>query len=129
VRAKSGGTILTAPSAKGSTAAQGTPLAVIADLTQLVVNLKVPEKQYDLFRNDPSSLVVTVSRHGEPRLATVLSSTHHRGQSKVFGVRCLLSGDVRRSRAMSSLPHAMTSPPGGALQQTVRKADGSVLRV
>jgi membrane fusion protein (multidrug efflux system) len=132
VRAKSGGTILTAPSAKGSTAAQGTPLAVIADLTQLVVNLKVPEKQYDLFQNDPSSLVVTVSRPdgGASVSATVLSvDPYIEPQSKVFGVRCLLSGDVSAFRPgmyvtaviAYDIHHQVASLP-----QTVRKADGSV---
>ncbi|MFA6775929.1 MAG: efflux RND transporter periplasmic adaptor subunit [Sphaerochaetaceae bacterium] len=131
VRAKTGGTIITAPSAKGSTAAQGTPLAVIADLGDLIVNLKVPEKEYDLFRSDPDSLMVTVVRPegGAKVTAKVLNvDPYIQPQSKVFGLRCRLLGDVSAFRpgmyvkAIISYDRHENVP---TLSQTVRKADGS----
>lgn len=68
VKAPVDGTILIADQAVGATAAQGTPLAVLADLTNQVVRLKVPEKYFDLFTMERENLVVTVIRPAEKSL-------------------------------------------------------------
>ena len=49
VTAKTSGTILKTILSKGSTASQGTPIATIADLTNLTVNLNLGEQYFALF--------------------------------------------------------------------------------
>jgi membrane fusion protein (multidrug efflux system) len=131
VRAKASGTILTTSSAKGSTAAQGSSLAVIADLGNLVVNLKVPEKNYDIFLKKQGTIKVTVSRPdgSSSCLAEVLSiDPYIQAQSKVFGVKCKLIGDVSGLRpgmyvkATVEYDQRKSVP---LLPQKIRKADGS----
>jgi len=131
VKAKASGTILTAPSAKGSTAAQGTPLAVIADLDDLVVNLKVPEKAYDLFLTGHDSLSVTVTKPGSDvsvRAKVLSIDPFIQVQSKVFGVRCRLLGDVSGFRPGMYVKAVIAYDAHDdvfSLPQTVRKPDGS----
>lgn len=62
VTAHASGTILRTVSSQGSTAVKGTPIAVIADITDLVVNLDLGEKYYSLFtsgREDSIRITVT----------------------------------------------------------------------
>lgn len=65
VKAPVDGTVLMADSAVGSIGSTGSPVAVIADLTNQVVRLKVPEKYFDLFTLEKENLVVTVTRPAE----------------------------------------------------------------
>ncbi len=75
VKAPVDGTILIADQAVGGTAAQGTPLAVLADLTNQVVRLKVPEKYFDLFTIEKENLAVTVIRPAEKSLGLMTGAT------------------------------------------------------
>ncbi len=65
VRAPVDGTILIADQATGSVASQSQPIAVLADLTNQVVRLKVPEKYFDLFTLERDKLTVEVTRPAE----------------------------------------------------------------
>ena len=65
VRAPVDGTILIADQAVGGVGTQTQPVAVLADLTNQVVRLKVPEKYFDLFNLEREALVVTVTRPAE----------------------------------------------------------------
>ena len=60
VKAPVSGTVLQAPSAKGSVAGVGHPLAVISDLDNLVVKISIPEKYYSTMKDGMESLRVTV---------------------------------------------------------------------
>ncbi len=62
VKAHASGTVLKTISSKGSTAVKGTPIALIADITDLVVNLNLGEKYYSLFTGDTSNLSITVTK-------------------------------------------------------------------
>ncbi len=62
VVAHASGTVLKTISSKGSTAQKGTPIALIADITNLVVNLNLGEKYYSLFTSDNTNLKITVTK-------------------------------------------------------------------
>ncbi len=64
VKAPVSGTILIADSAEGSLGATTQPLMVLADMTNLVVRLKVPEKYFDLFATRKDDISLTVTRPG-----------------------------------------------------------------
>lgn len=68
VRAPVAGTILIADQATGSLANQSQPLAVLADLSNQVVRLKVPEKYFDLFTLERENLTVKVTRPAEKNM-------------------------------------------------------------
>ena len=55
------GTVLKTVSSKGSTAVKGTPVAMIADLDNLVVNLNLGEQYYSLFK-DGADYPITITR-------------------------------------------------------------------
>jgi len=65
VRAPVDGTILIADQAVGGVGTQTQPVAVLADLTNQVVRLKVPEKYFDLFNLERDALTVKVTRPAE----------------------------------------------------------------
>ncbi len=67
VTAKTSGTILKTILSKGSTASQGTPIATIADLTNLTVNLNLGEQYFALFsdayaKGTQSDYKITITR-------------------------------------------------------------------
>ncbi|MCQ2597384.1 MAG: efflux RND transporter periplasmic adaptor subunit [Treponema sp.] len=64
VKAPVSGTILMADSAEGSIGATSQPLAVLANMEDLVVRLKVPEKYFDLFVTRKDEIRLTVTRPG-----------------------------------------------------------------
>ena len=68
VRAPVEGTILIADQAVGGIANQSQPVAVLADLSNQVVRLKVPEKYFDLFTLERENLTVKVTRPAEKNM-------------------------------------------------------------
>lgn len=64
VRAPISGTVLSAPLARGNVGSQQQPIAIIADLSELVVRLNVPEKYFDLFNENSAELFAYVRRGG-----------------------------------------------------------------
>ena len=106
VRAPVDGTILIADQAVGDIGNQSQPIAVLADLTNQVVRLKVPEKYFDLFNLERDSLVVTVTRPAEKDMYedAVTSATieniapYVSPQSKNFIVVCHLDEPGQRFR-------------------------------
>ncbi|HBB42015.1 MAG TPA: hypothetical protein DEO40_02550 [Treponema sp.] len=132
VRSKSSGTVITVMSAKGSTAAQGQPVAVVADLSALVVNLKVPEKYYTLIAQNKDSLSISVihpdsgeSFSAEPGPIDPYVSP----QTKTFNVECRLSGNVSLLRPGMFVKTKIvykTFSNVPVLNQSIRKTDGSV---
>lgn len=106
VKAPVDGTILIANQAVGSIGNTGTPIAVIADLNNQVVRLKVPEKYFDLFTIEKENLVVKVTRPAEKGMYedAVTSATieniapYVSPESKNFEVVCKLDEPGERFR-------------------------------
>ena len=106
VRAPVSGTILIANQAVGSIGATGTPVVVLADLTNQVVRLKVPEKYFDLFTLEKDNLTVKVTRPAEKSMyedAVTSASIENIApyvspESKTFEVVCHLDEPGTRFR-------------------------------
>jgi len=106
VKAPVEGTVLIANQAVGSIGNTGTPVAVIADLTDQVVRLKVPEKYFDLFTIEKENLTVTITRPAEKGMYddAVTSATieniapYVSPESKNFEVVCKLDEPGERFR-------------------------------
>ncbi len=62
VTAHASGTVLKTVSSKGSTAIKGTPIALLADISDLVVNLNLGEKYYSLFTDGSTTPTITVTK-------------------------------------------------------------------
>ena len=106
VRAPVDGTILIADQAVGGVGNQSQPVAVLADLSNQVVRLKVPEKYFDLFTLERDKLTVTVTRPAEKNMyedAVTTASIENIApyvspQSKNFIVVCRLDEAGERFR-------------------------------
>ena len=106
VKAPVDGTILIADQAVGEVGNQSQPVAVLADLSNQVVRLKVPEKYFDLFTLERDSLQVTITRPAEKNMFedAVTSATieniapYVSPQSKNFIVVCHLDDPGDRFR-------------------------------
>lgn len=106
VRAPVDGTVLIADLAVGSIGTQTQPVAVLADLSNQVVRLKVPEKYFDLFTLERENLVVSVIRPAEKNMyedavttATIENiAPYVNPQSKNFQVVCHLDEPGNRFR-------------------------------
>ena len=106
VKAPVDGTILIADQAVGGVGNQSQPVAVLADLSNQVVRLKVPEKYFDLFTLERDSLQVTVTRPAEKNMYedAVTSATieniapYVSPESKNFIVVCRLDEPGSRFR-------------------------------
>ena len=106
VRAPVDGTILIADQAVGGIGNQSQPVAVLADLSNQVVRLKVPEKYFDLFTLERDKLTVKVTRPAEKNMYddAVTSATieniapYVSPQSKNFIVVCRLDEAGERFR-------------------------------
>ena len=106
VKAPVDGTILIADQAVGGVGNQSQPVAVLADLSNQVVRLKVPEKYFDLFTLERDSLQVTVTRPAEKNMyedavtnATIENiAPYVSPESKNFIVVCRLDEPGNRFR-------------------------------
>ena len=106
VRAPVDGTILIADQAVGGIGNQSQPVAVLADLTNQVVRLKVPEKYFDLFNLERENLTVKVTRPAEKNMyedavttATIENiAPYVSPESKNFIVVCHLDNPGERFR-------------------------------
>ena len=100
------GTVLVADLAVGSIGTTSSPVAVIADLNDQVVRLKVPEKYYDMFILQRENLVVKIIRPADSNMYedAVTSATieniapYVSAESKTFQVVCHLDEPGERFR-------------------------------
>jgi len=60
VKAKTSGVVQKTLASKGAAASKGTPIAIIADPENLVVDLKINEKYYSLFKENQEELETTI---------------------------------------------------------------------
>lgn len=132
VKAPVSGTVLLAPLAKGSIAAAPNPVAVIADLSNQIVNIQVPEKYFDIFTAHKNQLSITVERpnSGTSTTAQVISiDPYIKPESKVFLVKCQLRGDLSYFRPGMYVLASITYDSKDnvyLLPQSARKTDGSL---
>lgn len=136
VTAPVSGTVLMAPSAKGSIGASQQPVAIIADLENQVVRLDVPEKYFDLFNKNRGELKAVVTRPASGTVSPEVSTTatietiapYIQPESKVFEVVCRLEGsldDFRPGMYVKVTVVYETWEDVATIAQTVRKVDGS----
>ena len=93
------GTILMLSGAVGSIGTSDSPIAVIANLDNLIVNVTVPEKYYHKINSNKESLKINVVRRtGEEEYSTTATlvsvSPYIDPTTKTFKVKVRLSGDV-----------------------------------
>lgn len=137
VTAKESGTIQKKLASKGSAASTGTPIAIIADLNELVVNVNVGEQYYDLFTH-PENLTVTVTRPASFYSAEVTSSAeiifvapYVDSTSKNFQMQVKLKDnlDSFRPGMYVKVDVVYATETGYALPARVRKMDNSAYYV
>ena len=127
------GTILMSSGAVGSIGTSDSPIAVIANLDNLIVNVTVPEKYYHKINSNKESLKINVVRRtGEEEhstTATLVSvSPYIDPTTKTFKVKVRLSGDVSlfRPGMMVSVEIVYNEEEVLSLPQSIKKLDGSV---
>ncbi len=136
VKASISGTVLIADQAVGSIGVQTTPVAVIADLEDQVVRLKVPEKYFDLFMMEKDNIRISVTRPGQDGMyddavttATIETiAPYVNAESKNFVVVCRLDNPGDRFRPgmfvkTTVIYRSYENQP--LLPLTARKLDGS----
>ena len=131
VTAPVSGTILDKTTTVGSLVGNQSPLAVLADLSTLVVKVQIPESYYPLFWANREQLKVFLSHPNwsEPIAAEVLTlDPYIQSTSKVFSLECLLSPSaelVRPGMSVSVTIMYEQEDDIPLLPQSIRKSDGS----
>ena len=127
------GTILMSNGAVGSIGTSDSPIAVIANLDNLIVNVTVPEKYYHKINSNKESLKINVVRRtGEEEYSTTATlvsvSPYIDPTTKTFKVKVRLSGDVSlfRPGMMVSVEIVYNEEEVLSLPQSIKKLDGSV---
>lgn len=106
VKAPVSGTVLMADMSVGSIGSTGQPVAVIADLSEQVIRLSVPEKYFDLFQMQKDSIRMSVTRPAQKGLyedavssCTIENiSPYISAESKNFQVVCRIDEPGERFR-------------------------------
>lgn len=136
VKASVDGTVLMADLAVGSVGTQSQPVAVLADLSNQVVRLKVPEKYFDLFSLERENLSVIITRPAEKDMyedavttATIDTiAPYVSPQSKNFQVVCHLDDPGERFRPGMYVKVSVTykiHKDASVMPLQVKKMDGS----
>ncbi len=136
VKASVSGTVLIADQAVGAIGVQTSPVAVIADLADQVVRLKVPEKYFDLFMMEKDHIRISVLRPGQTGMYDDAETTatietiapYVNPESKNFVVVCRLDNPGERFRPgmyvkVTAVYRTYENQP--LLPLTARKLDGS----
>lgn len=136
VKAPISGTVIMAPSSQGSIGTITSPVAVLADITSLIVNLEIPEKYYTIFNDNLDSLRITVHRLGqyeasEVEAGAVIESIapYINPESKTFALRLKLSDHIQDFKPGMYIKVDIAYDYHSevyALPQRVKKSDGSV---
>ena len=98
------GIVLVADQAVGDIGNQQSPVAIVADLNNLVLRLKVPEKYFDLFVSEKENLSVKITRPAEKNLfeaerlktRVTYDAPYVSPQNKTFEVVCRLTQNSER---------------------------------
>ncbi len=134
VKAPVSGTVLKNMKHKGDIATNTAPMAVIADLDRLEVNLQVPEKYFALFNESSNSMEITVTRptDGVSSSAHIISiAPYIDGQSKTFAMKLGLDEPKFFRPGMYIKAEIIYDKVQDALilPQSVRKPDGAMYAV
>jgi len=134
VKAPVSGTVLMAPSAKGSVGTTTQPLAVIADLSELKVSLNVPERYFDIVTSRQGDLEIEVSRdNGKIQTKGILKSvgTYIDPTSKTFKVEFELEDPSLFRPGMFIKAKITYEKHEGlmTLPQSIRRSDGGVFYI
>lgn len=97
IKAPISGTILNAPLSKGSLGNPQQPIAVIADLNNLVVRLNIPEKYFGLFTDTQKSLIVYISK------SKTAYNSEIRANAKTDTVSPYIQADTKTFRTVFTL--------------------------
>ena len=125
------GTLLMKNSSVGSLAGGQQPLALMADLSSLVVRAEVPESYYQTFWNNLDGLRIEVRspRWDSPIAATLLSvDPFIQSESKTFVIEALLDNGeslVRPGMAVEVCITYEEQEDVHRMSQSIRKSDGS----
>lgn len=136
VKASIDGTVILAPSAVGSIGTTTQPLAVLADMEELVINLEIPERYYSIFDKNKESLKIKVIRTGQNDADQVISnasidslSPYIKPDSKSFTLKIKLEDNISAFKPgmYVKVDIDYESREGVyRLPQRVKKSDGSV---
>lgn len=125
------GTILMKKGSVGTLSGGQQPLAVMADLSSLVVNVEVPETYYETFWNNLDTLRIEITSPlwAFPLYATLLHiDPFIQSESKTFGMEALLeSADelVKPGMAVGVCITYEEEDDAYRMSQSIRKSDGS----
>lgn len=128
------GTVLLAPTSVGSPAAAPNPVAVIADLNKLVINIKISEEYYNKIKDNYNELEVFISQPGNEKLnkdrTKVISlSPFLEATTKMFTLRCEIESDVNHYKpgmyVIADIVYDQ-SKDSYYLPQSVKKTDGNL---
>ncbi len=131
VQAPVSGTILMKNSSVGSLVGVQQPLAVIADLSSLVVKVEIPETYYDVFWHNVDDLGIEVtspSWNAPVKASLVHIDPFVQSDSKTFTLEALLEDGealVRPGMAVSVCITYEKQDDAFRMSQSVRKSDGS----
>ena len=130
------GTVLLSKGSVGSIGTSDSPVAVVADLDNLIVNVTVPEKYYyDIYSNkDTLSTTVTRKINGKEYSASaslVSVSPYVDPTTKTFNLKVKLEGDVSffKPGMMVTVDVIYREENVLSLPQEVKKLDGSVYAI
>ncbi len=138
VTAHASGTVLKTLADEGETAAKGTPVAMIADLDNLVVNLNLPEKYYALFTGEKrNSIGITVTRPAGTYMDEVKTTASIRSvspyidpSSRTFKLYLTLDNPDSFSPGMFvKVSLTVESREGWSIERKALKLDGSAYYV
>ena len=135
VKAPVGGTILKAPSAVGGVGTTQSPVAVIADLDNLIVNIAIPEKYHKLIVDNEDNLEIVISRPASSiseeisaKASILFISPYIDPVAKSFNIRVKLMDNVSAFAPGMYIKAKLTYERKDvmALPISARNADGSV---
>ena len=127
------GTVLMSQGSVGGIATGESPIAVVADLSSLIVNLTVPEKYFSLIDSNKDNLKIVVTRKagGETDTASaslVSVSPYIDPATKTFNVKVKLTGDTSKFRPgmMVSVKIVYREENVLSLPLSAKKLDGGI---
>ena len=129
VKAPISGTILKAPQAVGDIASNQSPVAIIANLDDLVVNVSVPEKYYSAINNNKDNLKFLITANASSSTATLISiSPYIDATTKTFNIKLHIDEPSQFVPGMYAKAEIIYESKSDIkiLPQTIRKSDGSL---
>lgn len=129
VKAPIAGTIIKAPQAVGDIASNQAPIAVIADLDNLVVNVSVPEKYYRAINSNIENLRFSVSSNNSTSSATLISiAPFIDPTTKTFNIKLKIDEPSLFTIGMYAKAEIIYEYKNDikVLPQSIRKSDGSL---